>query len=365
MSKRVKVLEMLPSLNYGGSQTMIVNLCSAMGRDEVQYDFIIDHEGMMAMAPIVESLGAKIYVMPTFKGTNLKEITDAWNAFFDEHPEYSIIHSHSRSYASIYLEIAKKHGLKTIIHSHNTSNGKGFGSMVKSILQLPLRRIADYFFACSREAGEWLFGSRIVEGDRFYVINNSVDTDRFGYDEKKREEYRTLFNLADEKVFIQIGRMAKQKNYLFTLDVFAGYLKKDETAKLFIVGDGEMEKEIRDRIKELKIEDSVVILQHRHDVESLLQMADVFLMPSLYEGLSVAAIEAQTSGIEVLCSDQVDRNVNVTGLCEFLPLEKEIWIARMSEKIKERRSWKKEVTSAGFDVRTNAEWLKEFYKRIV
>ena len=177
MNKTVKVLEMLPSLNYGGSQTMIVNLVSNMDRNEVACDFIIDHGEMMAMAPLVETLGSKIYVMPTFKGSNINEIKKAWNDFFDEHPEYQIIHSHSRSYAAIYLDIAKKHGLKTIIHSHNTSNGKGIGSVIKYFTQLPLRRIADYFFACSSQAGEWLFGEKITKQNNYYVINNAINTD--------------------------------------------------------------------------------------------------------------------------------------------------------------------------------------------
>ena len=163
MEKPVKVLEMIAALNYGGSQAMIVNLVRAMDRDKVQCDFIVDHPEYMGMKDIVESLGCKIYVMPTFHGTNVKEIKDAWGAFFVEHPEYQILHSHSRSYASIYLPIASKHGLKTIIHSHNTSNGKGFTAFVKDLLQKPLRRKADYFIGCSKEAGEWLFGEKVVK----------------------------------------------------------------------------------------------------------------------------------------------------------------------------------------------------------
>ena len=365
MDRPVKVLEMIASLNYGGSQAMIVNLCRAMDRDKVQCDFIVDHPELMGMKDIVESLGSRIYIMPTFRGSNVSEVKKAWDRFFEEHPDYQILHSHSRSYASLYLPIAKKHGVKTIIHSHNTSNGKGFTAFVKNMLQRPLRKQADYFFGCSKESGEWLFGDEVVKSDRFYVLNNAIDTDRFTYDENIRNEYRDMFRIGDEKVFIQVGRMSKQKNYLFTLDVFADLIKEDKNNKLFLVGNGELRDEIDQKIIDLHLEDHVNILEFRNDVDHLLQMADYFLMPSLFEGLSVAAVEAQASGITCLLSDRCDRNVNITGLCEFLPLEKQTWVDRMKEEVSLRPYTKEDIIKAGFDVNTTARWLEEFYRSIV
>lgn len=365
MTKKVKVLELLPGLNYGGSQAMIINLCSNIDYDLVQCDFIIDHGNLLDMKELVESFGANVYVMPSFKGLNIKEIIDSWNKFFYEHDDYDIIHCHIRSYAHIILRIARKHGLKIIIHSHNTSNGKGLANTIKTIMQYPLRRICDYYFACSLEAGKWLFGERITKSDKFYVINNAIDTDKFTYDSNVRKQYREMFDLKDERVFIQVGRMSKQKNYMFTLDLFKKYLETDDKAKLFIVGDGELDNQIRERISELLLDDNIIILQHRDDVHNLLQMADVFLMPSVYEGLSVACIEAQSSGILCLCSDKVDQNVNVTNRCQFIKLDIDEWIDYMKADISDRRSYKQEIIDAGFDARTNAKWLENFYKSII
>ncbi len=365
MERPVKVLEMIASLTFGGSQAMIVNLCKEMHRDKVQCDFIIDHPELSGMGEIIESLGSKIYVMPTFKGTNVKEVKKAWNDFFEEHPEYQILHSHSRSYASIYLPIARKYGLKTIIHSHNTSNGKGLPALAKNILQYPLRKQADYYFGCSREAGEWLFGKKVTEGDRFFVLNNAIDTDRFVYDEGIRRKYRKDLGLKEEKVFIQVGRMSKQKNHLFTLDVFSQHLKTEPDSRLFLIGNGETGGEVREKIAALGLQESVTILEFRQDVDHLLQMADCFLMPSLYEGLSVAAVEAQASGIRCLLSDQCDKNVNITGLCEFLPLQKDAWVSEMNKELTLRPYTKEDIIKAGFDVKATAKWLEEFYRSIV
>ena len=364
MNEPVRVLEMIASLTYGGSQAMIVNLCKAMDRNKVHCDFIIDHPELSGMAEIIESLGSKIYVMPTFKGTNVKEIKEAWDRFFTEHPDYQILHSHSRSYASLYLPIAKKHGLKTIIHSHNTSNGKGITSVAKNVLQYTLRYQADYFIGCSKEAGEWLFGDRIVKGDRFHVLYNAIDTDRFTFRKKIREEYRKMFGLKDEKVFIQVGRMDVQKNHLFMLETYAQYLKEDGSSHLFLVGNGELRQEIDNKIRELDLEDHITILEYRNDVEKLLQMADCFMMPSLFEGLSVAAVEAQATGIRCLLSDRCDENVNITGLCRFLPLDSPVWIEAMKEDFSLRHDTKEDIIKAGFDVHATAEWLEDFYRSI-
>lgn len=365
MERPIRVLEMVASLTYGGSQAMIVNLCQAMDKKKVQCDFIVDHPDMMGMKDIVEALGSKIYIMPTFVGTNVREVKEAWDSFFTEHPEYKILHSHSRSYAAIYLPIARKHGLKTIIHSHNTSNGKGFKALVKNLLQYPLRKKADYFIGCSRQAGEWLFGEKIVNSSRFHVLNNSIDTDRFSFDEDVRRLYRELFHLGDEKVFIQVGRLSEQKNYTFTLNLFAEYLKEDPRARLFIVGNGELRDLIDQRIVELSLENNVQILEFRDDVNCLLQMADFFLMPSLFEGLSVAAVEAQASGIRCLLSDRCDPAVNITGRCEFLPLNIERWLEAMREEVSLRPYTKEDIVKAGFDVDATAKWLENFYESII
>lgn len=364
MAEPIKVLEMIASLNYGGSQAMIVNLVKKMNRENVQCDFIVDHPEYTGMNEIVEGLGSKIYTVPAFKGSNILEVRKAWNDLFEKHPEYRILHSHSRSYASIYLPIARKHGLKTIIHSHNTSNGEGIKAKIKDLMQYPLRYQADYFIGCSRKAGEWLFGDKVIESDRFFVLNNAIDTDRFVYNREKRKEYRRQFGLKDESVFIQVGRLSEQKNHLFTLNIFSQHLKDHPDSRLFIVGNGELRKQIDEKIAELGIADNVEILEFRNDVNDLLQMADYFLMPSLFEGLSVAAIEAQATGIRCLCSDRCDRAVDVTGLCEFLPLEEYKWLDEMSQ-LYVRRNRKQDIIDAGFDVETTAKWLESFYQEIV
>lgn len=360
--KPVRILQMTASLDFGGSQNMIVNLYKAIDRTRFQFDFIVDHPGLMGLAPVVEELGAKIFFMPQFRGTNFIEVKKAWDGFFREHPEYKILHSHSRSYASIYLPIARKHGLKTIIHSHNTSNGEGIKAKIKDMMQFPLRYCSDYYFGCSKEAGEWLFGEKVVNSDKFFVLNNAIDANRFRYNPEIRKKYRGVFKVENKTVYLQVGAFRFQKNYMFTLDAVNKLRETKKDIKVFLVGNGPDLCTIEHKIKELKLQDTVEILLDRKDVAELLQMADFYIMPSVYEGLSVAAIEAQASGTMCLLSDTVAKEVKVTDRVKFIPLDEDLWVEYMKQEISEKKDTYNDIVKAGFNIQDTARWLEDFYE---
>ena len=182
----IRILHVLGGLERGGAESMVMNLYRAIDRTQVQFDFIIHSEKHQAYYDEVVALGGKIYSFPAFNGKNIFIIRKKWKKFFEVHPEYKILHSHVRSYASIYLPIAHKAKVKTIIHSHNTSEGCGIASIAKRMLQYPLRFQADFFFACSLKAGVWLFGNKIVQSDKFYLLQNAVNTGKYAFSEKKK-----------------------------------------------------------------------------------------------------------------------------------------------------------------------------------
>lgn len=364
-NKPIRVLQMTASLFRGGSQTMIVNLYKAIDRNKIQFDFIVDHPELNDLQETVEALGAKVYVMPSFKGTNIREVKEAWHKFFKEHSEYKIIHSHARSYASIYLKIAKEYGLKTIIHSHNTSNGSGIKSVIKNMLQHNLRNIADYFIGCSLNAGKWLFGKKIVNGDKFYILNNAIDTNKFKFNKEIRDQYRKELNLGNNKIYIQVGEFNEQKNHEFTIKLFKKIIEQEPDSKLLLVGTGEYFENIKDEITNNNLQNNTFLLGKRNDVNNLLMAADVYLMPSRFEGLSLAAIEAQASGIECLLSDCVSKDVDVTDTCKFISLDIEQWLKECLNSKNTRKDNYQKIVESGFDVNTTAKWLEEFYSKII
>ena len=281
----VRVLHMIASLNLGGSQAMVMNLYNKIDRNRVQFDFIIDHPGEIELKDEVEKLGGHIFVMPTFKGLNLIEVKKAWNEFFDCHREYKVLHTHSRSYASVYLPIAKKHGLVTISHAHSTSNGKGISALIKDVLQYPIRKQSDYMFACSEEAGRWLFGAKAVQSNRFRVMPNAIDAEKFKYNPKRRIEIRRELGLTEELVVGHVGRLMPPKNHEFLLRCFAEFVKTTPDSKLLLVGDGDLRVQLENEAEQLNITEKVIFLGARTNAYDFYQAMDCFVFPSLWEGL--------------------------------------------------------------------------------
>ena len=345
---------------------MIMNLYRNIDRNSVQFDFIIDHPQEIYFAREIQELGGRIFVLPSFNGINIHMIKKAWSAFFDTHTEYKVLHSHVRSYASLYIPVAKNHGLITIIHSHSTSNGKGISAIVKKILQYPLRYQANYFFSCSKEAGNWLFGKNIVDSDKYYTLRNAIDIKKYKLNISIRKKYRLESQLENKRIFIHVGRFHPAKNHFFLLDIFGEWLKENPNDVLLLVGDGDLRSAIEEKIKEKKIENAVKLLGSRSDVQNLLQMADCFLLPSKWEGLPVTAIEAQASGLPCLISASITSDVFVTKLAIKVPVDKGIncWTEKMRKLSYTKVDVAEEIKQAGFDIMTTTEWLMNFYFKI-
>ena len=361
----IRVLHMITSLNIGGSQAFVMNLYRAIDREKVQFDFVIDHPEGIELKAEVEALGGKVYVFPGFRGTNVMQIKRAWNDFFKEHPEYKILHTHSRSYASLYIPIAKKCGLVTIAHSHSTSNGKGVTAAVKRVMQYPLRYQADYLMACSGEAGRWLYGEKACKKNNYIFMPNAIDTEKYRFSAETAQAYRKKLNLEGKFVLGHVGRFHEAKNHAFLLDVFAQIAKKRSDAVLLLVGDGELHGEIEQKIKKLKIEKQVIMTGNRNDVAQLMQAMDIFVFPSAWEGLPVTVVEAQAAGLPCLISDRITTEVDLSMLVKRLPINSpELWAENILNMKCVRCDVSSKLKQAGFDVRDTAKRLTDFYMSI-
>jgi len=359
----IRVLHVLNAMNRGGAETMVMNLYKAVDTSIVQFDFIVHSAEKGEFDDEIRQMGGKIYVCPKFKGHNILKYLSWWKKFFKEHKNYKILHSHIRSCASLYLPIAKKYGLRTIIHSHSTSNGKGFKSLVKKILQYPLRYQADFLFACSREAGEWLFGKKFIRSRKYVMFPNAIDIKKFKYNEEIRNEYRRKFNMEDKIVFGHVGRFVKSKNHMFLLDVFNEIHRRNNNTVLMLIGDGELRSEIKARIHHLGIDDSVVLTGSRSDVPNLLQAMDAFLFPSLWEGLPVTLVEAQAAGLPCLISDSITKDIDISCLINRLPMDVNKW-ADFALLPPVRKDVSQVLKTSGYDINESAKFLTMFYTQI-
>lgn len=372
MDEPIRVLHVFSCLNRGGAETMIMNLYRNIDRTKVQFDFIEHTSEPCDYDDEVKELGGKIYRFPRYTGKNHFKYKNAWNEFFQEHSEYKIIHGHIRSTAAIYLKIAKKYGLITIAHSHNTSSGTGFQAIVKNILQYPIRYIADYFFACSKSAGEWLFGEKICNSDNFFILKNAIDTKKFIFNEDIRAKKRRELQIEDKLVVGHVGRFHTPKNHNFIIKIFYEIQKQVPNAVLLLIGDGELRPKVEKQIEVLGIKDKVILTGVVPNVNDYMQAMDVFVFPSLFEGLPVALVEAQASGLPCVVSDVITREVAITPYIKYvsLNLSPEEWAKEVliSSRGIQRYKCAEMIVKAGFDVVQVANdlcsWYIEKYKSI-
>ncbi len=311
-------------------------------------------------------MGGRVFVCPKYIGKNHFAYCKWWDDFFAEHPEYHVIHGHVRSTASIYLKIAKKHGLVTIAHSHSTSNGSGISAAVKNIMQLPIRYRADYLFACSDKAGKWLYGEKATMQSNYWMVPNGVDLQRFAFNAEKRIQMRNKLGI-DKDTFVlgHVGRITVPKNHKFLVELFAEYHKGNANSKLLLVGDGELFEEVKQQIAQLGINDAVVMVGSKTNTEDYYQAMDVFVFPSLWEGLPVSVVEAQANGLQCLLSDVITHDVDLTDQVKYLSLnEKKIWLAEIAVAQKKKRmaaTAENMLKLQPFDAVVVAKKLQDFY----
>jgi len=366
MNKPIKILHVLFSLNRGGAETFIMNLYRNIDRTKIQFDFAVHKKERGAYEDEVEKLGGKVYRIPPYNGINHIKYKKEWFDFFKTNNSYKIIHGHMNSTASIYLKIAKKLGFKTIAHSHTAELFKSGKDIIKKIMQLSVKYTADYLFACSYSAGIWLYGNKYCNKPNFYIINNAIDTEKFIFDKNIRVLKRKELTTENKFVIGHVGNFIKPKNHMFILDIFGEVYKRNPNAVLLLAGDGGLRKNIEDKIEKLSLKNNVILTGVCPNVNDLLQSMDVFLFPSLYEGLGISLIEAQANGLHCITSaDTVPQLAKVTELLEYIPLDKSAsyWAEQVLKYANgyERQNMQEKITKKGFDIKETAYWLEDFY----
>ena len=366
--EKIRVLHVVGQMNYGGTEAFLMNLLRVIDREKYQFDFVEQTNEVCAHDKEIISLGSKIYRCPHIGLISLGKYRNWWSDFYKDHPEYKIIHGHSRGSAPIYLKEAEKAGRIAIAHCHNNSCGKGIKGIARYIWQLPLRHLGDYHFACSYDSGISQYGKNA----QFEVIKNGIITEKFRWNPEIREKIRERCGFCnDDFVIGNVARFELQKNHRFLVKVFKAIHDRDERTKLMLIGTGTYEQEIRETVARLGIGDSVLFVGNRNDVYDYYQAMDAFLLPSLFEGLGIVNIEAQASGLTCFASDRVVASeCKVTNLMHFIPLEHspEEWAEEILSTISEQRprtDYSEEIRNAGFDICDTAERLCGFYRKVL
>jgi glycosyltransferase involved in cell wall biosynthesis len=282
-----------------------------------------------------------------------------------EHPEYKVFHSHQE--LNLWtLKYAEKAGIPCrIAHSHNAKTVVNLKFFFFLYEKLFIKRHCTDMFMCSTLAGEWSYGKKAVQDGRVRMSKNGIEVERFRYNEEVRREVRRELNVEDKIVIGHAGRFMQQKNHMFLMDIFRKIHDRNPDTVLLLCGEGRLEEDIRRKVKELELEDHVRFLGVRPDMDRMYQGFDLFLLPSLWEGLPVVGIEAQTSGLPILMSDVITPEVEVTPCVKKLSLKTspEVWAQTALDMIREhqRQDEYQRIVDAGFDIRETAKWWQNYY----
>lgn len=363
----IRILQVIGSMNRGGAENMIMNLYRQIDRTKVQFDFVENCADRAAFDDEIEALGGRIYRCPHYNGKNHFAYVQWWKRFFAEHAqEYPIVHGHLGSTAAIYLAAARKSGCFTVAHSHSSGGTKSLRERLYQLYAYPTRFVAEYFLACGQAAAEDRYGRAIAaDMTRCHIIPNAIDTDRFAFNTLVRERVRETLGLGDGVVIGHVGRFSPEKNHRFLLEIFREITEREPRARLLLVGDGELRGELEEQIESCGLQGKVVMTGLQSDVTPYYQAMDVFVFPSLYEGLPVTMVEAQTSGLPCVISDKVplesaltEELVTVRALSESAAA----WAEHVLERAKTPRLDHSDVIrQRGYDIAETAKWLEEFY----
>lgn len=314
----------------------------------------------------VEKNGDNVFLFPKLSITNFIEICNKIDKFLTNN-KYDIIHCNMPNMAFIYFYFAKKHNIKVrILHSHQN---KYSDNILHSIRNYPLakigKRLATNRIACSNLAGKFLF-----KNEKYDIINNAIEVEKFIYNKETRNQIRKKLGIQNKFVIGNVGRFTSQKNQDFLIDIYSEIYKKNSESILIIIGDGKLEKRLKSKAKKINLEKNIIFLSKINDVNKYYQAMDAFVLPSIYEGLPVVGIEAQTAGLKTYLSTNITKETSINDrLTTFIPLEKgpKYWATEIlnADNNYKRENMSKIVTQRGYNIHEQSQKLISLYKKYV
>ena len=320
-NKPMRIAQIMGKMNSGGVESVVMNYYRNVDKDKIQFDFIVDSDSSIPQKEEIESMGGRIILVPPYQHifSYLKELK---KVLIEN--KYQIVHSHlnTLSVFPLFAAYLAKVPIR-IAHAHSAANWKELKkTLLKYILRVFSKVFATDYFACSKVAGEFQFGKNSVNNEKVKLITDAIDIDRFKFDANVRNSVREKLCISkDTFVLGHIGRFDSAKNHMFLIDVFAAFHRLNKDSILLLVGEGSLESDVKHKVFELGLVDCVKFLGVRKDVNEIYQAMDMFLFPSLYEGLGLVLVEAQVSGLYCIASEHVPREVDLTGNISFLTLD--------------------------------------------
>ena len=358
MPEPIRVAQILNRMDSGGIEAVVMNYYRHIDRSKVQFDFYFAQGSTFPQREELQRLGAGIYPIPPY--TKVMAYHRALYCAFRDRG-YRIVHAHLSTMSIFPLFAAWRAGVAVrIAHSHSTADwGEGKKTLLKYLLR-PFNKIfATNYFACGEQAGRWMYGNRTFDAGKITIMPNAIDTAKFAYDPEARTALRREFGIPQDAFVVgHVGRFTYAKNHTFLLKIFSELLKADQNAFLLLVGEGELEEQIRKQTQALGLQDKVLFTGARQDVNKLYSVMDVFCMPSRYEGMPVVAWEAQANGLPCVFFANITPEAAKVDTCIQLSIsaDPKVW-ARILEGTRRRSNKNPKIP----DIEQNVQRLQQFY----
>jgi glycosyltransferase involved in cell wall biosynthesis len=357
-------------MDRAGQESFIMNVYRKIDRNQIQFKFLCTNDQPGDFDEEIRQLGGELFYLPQiacpsnhFIKKYLEMVDNLAKWLAENREEFDVVHLHTyhASDVWVHLEACRRAGVKRVaIHSHNTQGPhRAFHACMRFINNF----YSFQAFACSEEAGEWLFGKNMVRRGEVTVVYNGIDVEQYAYRAEVSSQYKAQFGVANKRVLGHIGRFNEQKNHVFLMEIFEAYHQMDPDSVLLLVGRGDLEAKIRNIAKEKGLDDSVIFAGVRNDIPQLLSMMDIFVFPSLYEGLAVALIEAQTSGVCVLANENTTPEAIISDNIKLLPLgDAQQWATVIAEQIGQRTS---NIDVKKFDINCTYQVIEQKYMEMM
>ena len=360
----VRVLQVATIMNRGGLETMLMNYYRKVDKTKIQFDFMVHRMERGDYDDEIEAMGGRIYRMPQIKPGNYRKYFKELERFFEEHSEYKVVHSHINENSGFVLRAAKKYGVPCrIAHNHVSGLGIDYKFPFRMYARMVLKNMPTDLYACSEEAGKWLFGKNKVINNEINILNNAIDLENFKYKQAIRNKLRNELNIDNKLVIGHVGRFHKSKNHEFLVDVFNEVYKKNKDTVLLLIGNGSELNSIKDKVNKLNINENVIFLGVRSDISQLMNAMDVFVFPSKFEALPVVLVEAQATGLKCIVSTGVPPEVDITNSIEFLELTQRpnVWANKILNLDIKHNDNSILIKEKGYDIWDNVNKLTQMY----
>lgn len=371
-NKKIKILMVIGSTGIGGAQAFVLNVLRNIDVNKFQIDFAVNKFASQdGIEQECYKYGCNFYQLPYFTVYNYISYKRAWEDFLSTH-QYDIVYGHSTNSAAIYLGIAHKYGMKTIAHSHSAGyRGNAIERFVKKMFARKVKQVSDYWFACSDIAAKRLYGKIFKNHKKYHYIPNAIDTSKYFFDNETRLKIREKLNIDKNTILYgHVGTFSAPKNHMFLIDVFAEICRFNPKSKLLCCGTGALMEPVKEYAKKKYVLDKIIFAGVVNNVNEYMMAMDTFIFPSIFEGFPVAVLEAQASGLNIVMSDTITNEIDLSSNIYRMGLQQSPteWakvLVALPVSIDNRATKNAIIAESQYNIKTAVKSFEELYKELV